>query len=405
MIIRKKCRICKGKLKKIISFNKITLVGFFYKKIKKQKKYPISLNFCINCKHVQIAEIINPKKLFSKYLWETGLSKSNYQIFDQIIKTYRHKLNKQSKVFEIASNDGSFLRYLKKKIDCDAYGIDPASNLIKKEKKISQIKGFFSSKESKKILKKYGRFDFIFARNVLAHVTEPNEIFKGIKNLLKVKGCAVIEVPHLLPIIKNLQYDNIFHEHQGFHSIKSIYDLCKRNNLYLNNIKKINSQGGSIRCEIKKNYYKNKHNKKIKNFINNEKREKLFDKKFLLKFKSKVFLHQKKLFNLLKKLKLKNKKISIYGASGKGQALLQFCNIDSKLIDKVYDKSKLKMKQYTPGTNIYIENPSKINRDNIDFLFLSSWNIKDEIINQERNFIKNGGKIILPFPYPKIIRS
>ena len=108
---------------------------------------------------------------------------------------------------------------------------------------------------------------------------------------------------------------------------------------------------------------------------------------------------------MLKKLKLKNKKISIYGASGKGQALLQFCNIDSKLIDKVYDKSKLKMKQYTPGTNIYIENPSKINRDNIDFLFLSSWNIKDEIINQERNFIKNGGKIIVPFPYPKIIRS
>ena len=114
---------------------------------------------------------------------------------------------------------------------------------------------------SKRIHRKHGKFDLIFARNVLAHVTDPNEIFRGVKELLSNNGTFVVEVPHLMPILKNLQYDNIFHEHQGFHSLKSIYDLCKLNGLILSNIHMIDSQGGSIRCEIKNQ--KNKIKRKI----------------------------------------------------------------------------------------------------------------------------------------------
>ena len=108
---------------------------------------------------------------------------------------------------------------------------------------------------------------------------------------------------------------------------------------------------------------------------------------------------------MIKNLKLKEKKISIYGASGKGQALLQYCNINEKMIDKVYDKSKLKNKRYTPGSGILIENPIKIRKEKIDFLLLMAWNIKDEIIKQEMKFIKKGGRFILPFPQPKIIKK
>ena len=404
MIIRKQCRICKNKLKKIISFNKISLVGEFLKNKKKNKKYPLSLNYCISCMHVQIAEIIDPKKLFSNYLWETGVTISNHKIFKQVIKSYQKKINHKTKVFEIASNDGSFLKFLNQKFKCHSVGIDPALNLKKKEKKINQILGFFNYKESKKIFKKFGSFDLIFARNVLAHVTDPNEIFLGINHLLAKEGKAIIEVPHLLPIIKNLQYDNIFHEHQGFHSIKSIKDLCERNHLKLTNVELIKSQGGSIRCELKKRFMHHKERKKVSYLIAYEKKNKLFSANYLNLYKNKINFHKKKLYRLLKNIKSKKKKISIYGASGKGQALLQFCNINYKLIDKVYDISKLKNNRYTPGTNLIINHPKYINRTNIDYLFLSAWNIKEEIMKQEKKFYSKGGKFIIPFPTPKIIQ-
>ena len=404
MKFRKKCRICYGTLKKIISFNKISLVGDFSKRKTNKTKYPISLNFCKKCKHIQIAEIIKPEKLFSKYLWQTGVSKTNILLFDDLIKGYENKINSNTKVLEVASNDGSFLNYLDKKFNNFIVGIDPAKNLQKRNKNLIQIPGFFNFTESKKILEKFGKFDFIFARNVVAHVSNPNEIFSGIKNIIKNDGYAIIEVPHLLPILKNLQYDNVFHEHQGFHSIKSIYDLCKRNKLILSKVKMIKSQGGSIRCEVRKKNHLRIKRAKISKYIYNERKNGLFNQNYLKEYSLRILKHKTKLINLLKKIKLEGKRISIYGASGKGQALIQFCNIDEKLIDNIYDISKLKHNKFTPGTNLKILDSKRIRKEKkIDFLFLSSWNLKREIIQQEKKFKNRGGKFIIPFPTPRII--
>ena len=249
------CRICESKIKKIIDFGKIALVGNFLKKKVSQKKYKISLNYCVSCKHVQISEKLNPNLLFKNYLWETGISKSNIHLLrDHLQKLKKFGINKKSKVLEIASNDGSFIKILKKKFNCFVIGVDPAKNLAKKanKKSIFTINNYFDYKLSYFLKEKYNKFDYIFARNVIAHIKEPNNVFKGIDNLLKDNGIFVLEVPHLLNILNNNQYDNIFHEHIGFHSLKSIQDLCKANNLKVFDIDKIDSQGGSIRCFISK---------------------------------------------------------------------------------------------------------------------------------------------------------
>jgi len=403
MKIRKNCRICNHRLKKIINLGKISLVGLFYKKKKKLDKFSLTLCFCSKCKHVQISEIIDPKILFKEYTWETGVSKVNFKLFSNLVSDLQKKIKTSDKILEIASNDGSFLDYLKNKYKCYLLGVDPAKNLASKHKSINIIKSFFNHMESKKIKKKFGKFDFIFARNVLAHVTNPNEIFKGMYELLNPKGIGFIEVPHLLPIIKNNQYDNIFHEHQGFHSLKSIDDLCKKNNLDLIDVKLVDLQGGSLRCQIQKNNHFKKNNS-IKKIISIEKKYKLFDGRYLATYKDKINNHKKELINLLKNLKKKNKKISAYGASGKGQALMQFCNVDNKIIDYVFDLSKLKNNKYTPGTNIRISHPKKINYQKIDYILLLSWNLKKEILQQEYKFLKNGGKFIIPFPKPSIIK-
>ena len=161
---------------------------------------------------------------------------------DLLIKL-RKKLgiNKKSKVLEIASNDGSFLKLIKEKFKCFIIGVDPAKNFKKKLNKseIPTIFDFFNSKLSIKLKRKFHQFDFIFARNVVAHVPNPNEIFKGVQNLLTEKGIFVVEVPHLLNIYKYNQYDNIFHEHVGYHSLKSIVDLSKKNNLKVFDVEEI----------------------------------------------------------------------------------------------------------------------------------------------------------------------
>ena len=402
----KKCRICNHRIKRIVHLGKIALVGNFFKKKSNQRKYNISLNYCLYCKHVQISERLSPDLLFKNYLWETGISRSNISLIKKLlVKLKKLGISKKSKILEIASNDGSFVEILKKRFNSFAIGVDPAKNLAKKanSKRIFTINDYFNYKLSHSIKKKFSKFDFIFARNVIAHLNNPNQVFKGIENLLKDNGVLILEVPHLLNILNKNQYDNIFHEHVGFHSLRSIKDLCEQNQLKVFDVEMIDSQGGSIRCYICKNKSKKSVSRKTKNILKIEKKSNLFSGKNLEKFKFKIKNHSKNMNRLIYDLKKKKNKISVYGASGKGQALMQFAKIDNKLIDHVFDKSKLKQGRFTPGTNIKIRDPKYISRNKVDYLIILSWNIKDEIIKQERVFLKKGGKFIIPFPKPKIL--
>jgi hypothetical protein len=189
----------------------------------------------------------------------------------------------------------------------------------------------------------------------------------------------------------------------GFHSLKSIIDLAIKNELKVFDVEMINSQGGSIRCYLIKKKSKRKTLKSVNKILDIEKKCNLFSKKNLKAFKIKIKKHSLDMNNLITKLKKKGKKISIYGASGKGQALMHFCKMDNRLIDYVFDKSSLKQGKFTPGTNIKILNPKFISNQNIDYLIILSWNIQEEIIKQEKKFLKKGGKFIIPFPNPRII--
>jgi SAM-dependent methyltransferase len=408
--MKKKCRICNNSLITILNFKKVALSGSFLKinQISKEKKYPLAVAVCKRCKHLQIQNLVEPQKMFNHYEWETGVSKSNIELILGLLKSLKNNfnLNNKSKIFEIASNDGTLLEQAKNKYDSFVLGIDPAKNLIKisKKKGVNTIVDFFSYKKSKEIKNKYNTFDFLIARNVIAHTPNPNDIFKGVSNLMNEKGLFVIEVPHLENIYTDNQYDNIFHEHVGFHSLKSINDLCDKNNLKVIDVKKIESQGGSIRCYIVKKNYRILINKRVKTLSIKEKKMGLFKLPSWLTFAKKVNIHKKKLNNYLKKLKEDNYNISAYGASGKGQALLQICDIGKNYLDNIYDKSKIKQGKYTPGTHIKIVDPKYINIKTTNYLLLLSWNIAKEIVKQEKKFLLNKGKIIVPFPLPRIFK-
>jgi len=403
-----KCRICSSSKKnfvEILNFSKVALSGSFLKEnqIKNEIKYPLNLVFCKKCKHPQIGFYLNKDLLFKNYLWETGISTQNIKLIKSFIKKIKNKINQNTKVIEIASNDGSLLKILKDQSNCKVLGVDPARNFKQKLKKlkINNIDDYFSYKLSKKIKLEYDNFDICIARNVIAHLKNPNDIFKGVKNILSEKGIFIIEVPHLLNIYKDLQFDNIFHEHVGFHSLKSISDLSKTNKLYLYDVEKVDSQGGSIRCYISNK--KIKPSKRLNSLIEKEKISKLYNLNSWIGFSNKVKSNNLKLKKILTNLKNNNKKISVYGASGKGQTLLQYLNFDKNFFDNIYDKSSAKQGLYSPGTHIKIIDPNNILNLKPDYILLCSWNILKEIKEQQKKFLKKGGKFIIPFPTPKII--
>ncbi len=398
----KKCRICyKEKFFEIVNFDKVYLSGNINIKKRIEKKYKLNLILCKNCKHVQIGYLVNPDLLFKNYLWETGVSKTNISLInDLLLKLNKKNYLEKKKIFEIACNDGSLLRIAKKKYKCLVSGIDPAKNLVKKNNKLNIINNYFNFVVAKKIKQKFKSFDVVIARNVLAHVKDPNEIFLGAKYLLNEKGIFIIEVPSLKTIYLENQYDNIFHEHIGFHSLKSIIDLCKNNDMKIIDVEEINSQGKSLRCYISHKINPIKERKKINHLLKKE--NFLLKKSTWINFKEKIYNHKNNLNSLILKFKKKGKKIAGYGASGKGQSLIQISKI-GKYIDPIFDKSKLKQNKLTPGFNIQIQNPKMINKIKPDVLLLLTWNIKDEILKQEITFRKRGGKFIIPFPKPHVI--
>lgn len=408
-MIKKKCRICNCEnLLEVIDYNKVNLSGNFYNKKQAllDKKYILKLVICKKCRHLQINNDLNPSLLFNNYIWKTSDSLTNINLIKKFLDEIflRKKITKNSKVLEIASNDGTLLKMMESKYKNFCLGVEPAKNLKKEyNKKINLINNFFSLKLSKKIKNQYNKFDFIIARNVIAHLHKPNDTFKGVKAILDNKGIFIIEVPYLLYFYKENQYDNVFHEHNGFHSIKSIDDLCIANNLHLYDVSIVPSQGGSIRCFISK--IKKNKSKNLNKFLQKEKLNKIYQISSWKNFSNLVYKHKNNMHNMINDLNKKGKSVSIYGASGKGQVFLQFCNLNHNLITKAYDKNKSKIGKYTPGTLIKIYDPKYILSDHPDFLLLTSWNIKDEIIKQEYEYIKAGGKIIIPFPNPRILKT
>ena len=396
------CRICKAKeLTVVLDYGEVALADSFLneEEIKDEKKYPLRLCFCKNCSHLQIDDIIDPKLLFENYVWETGISKSmiefSIELYDKIINCYN---SEKPKVLEIASNDGTVLSVFKEN-GCEILGIDPAKNIVEiaNKREIRTIARFFNLETAKEVVENYGKWDVCIARNVLAHVKDIHGLAEGIKTILDEDGFAVIEFPQLKTMFKELQYDQVFHEHIGYHSLDSVKKLFEMYDMEIFDVEEIWIHGGSLRVYVQHNNEPRKISENVNKLLNEEKELGLLEESLWNDFATRAVAHKKALKGEIEKLKNQGKKVIIYGASGKGQSLLQFCEIDNNLIDCVIDKSEMKQGKFTPGTHIKIYSPPQIYDSKADVILLCAWNFAKEIMEQENKF---GGKFLHPFPMP-----
>ena len=391
----KKCRICDSRLlKQIIDLGFQPPANSLHKKKQVIKKFPLKLLFCVNCKTAQLSIALNPDDLFKKYFWVTGTSiaAKNYSNF--FYKRISKYLEKKSMIYEIASNDGTFLKPFIKN-GHEVLGIDPAKNIVRvaNKNKIRTLPYFFSEKIVGKIKKNYKKPKIIFARNVIPHVKNIKSVVNGISKLADEETIVAIEFHYSKDILTELQYDSIYHEHVFYFTIKTISDLFVKYRLKSFDCFDSPISGGSkVLLFSKKNKGTSSY---LNSLIKKENLKKINQLNTWTKFGKKSFDHAQNFKKQILKL-AKNSKLFGYGASARSSTLLNFCNITSKEIDFIVDQNPLKQGFYTPGTNIPIVSMIDAKKNFLKMnMVLLAWNFKDEILNlMKKNYFKN--KIVLP---------
>lgn len=399
------CQITKSKdLRNILNLGFLPPVNQMYKIGEKdidQNFFNTDLYISKKSKLVQINTVVNKEILFSKdYPYTSSSTKILRDNFDQLFTEVESQFNLKKKfIVDIGSNDGNLLSFFKKKYK--VLGVTPENiGKIAIRNGIPTILDYFNKKTVDKIVKKNGKPDLVTATNVFAHIERPNILLKNILNLLDNDGIFVSESHYLPELIKNIQYDTIYHEHLRYYSLQSLKYFFSRHNLKIIDAKKIKTHGGSIRVYATKNK-KYKISKNVNKILKEE--LKFLNFKNLDKFRQKVIFSKLELLKLICKIKKSNKKIVGISAPSRATTLANFVGLDENIIDKIFEISgSKKIGYYLPGTKIPIVNEKLIYKEQPDYALIFSWHISKEII---RNLKMRGykGKFIVPLPIPKIL--
>ena len=396
------CRNCKKKkFKKISNIGYQPISSLFLKKKIQIKNYSLDLFKCNFCDLVQLSKIPNLKDMYGlNYGYKTSVSKLMVNhLKEKISKLNKFSIFKKgSKILDIGSNDGTFLNFFSKfNKKFDLFGIDPSASAFIENynKEIEVIIDFFNKKNVEHhFIKKSIKCSLITSYAMFYDVEEPNEFCKGIEKILEKDGLWILEFSYFPLLLKNLTYDQICHEHCIYYSLSTFKEIISKNNLKIIDFTLNEINGGSIEviCAKKNSKYQPKKNK-IRSLINKENK---ITKKDFEKFNLRMENSKKNLQLFLNGQKKKD--VIGYGASTKGNVILNYCNINNNDISFICDANHTKEGKFTPGSHIEIISKKKMRKIKPKFLIVLIWSFRREVIKQEEKFIQNGGKLIFPLP-------
>jgi hypothetical protein len=369
---------------------------------------PMNLIICKKCKLFQLLHNYDLKKLYNKdYGYKSGINKTMVKHLKSIFldSKKKYELKKNDIILDIASNDGTLLKNFKLK-GLKKIGIDPIVNKFKEIYNKQGILGYAGLFDKKIFLKlsKGEKAKIITTIAVFYDIQEPNKFVSDIKNILEDDGIWIMEQSYFPFLIKNNAFDSICHEHLSYFMFKQLKVILDKNNLNLIDAKFNEMNGGSIRLFIahKNSKYKiNMNSLKAIDLIERNIFENLnFYKK---KFKKNIYIIKKNLVKILKNIKIKKKITHVYGASTKGNVLLQYCRINKNLVEYAAERNPDKFGRFTPGTFIPIISEKVSRKMKPNYYLVMPWHFKNEIMKREKEFMKNGGKLIFPLPSIKLI--
>jgi len=380
------CRSCENtNLKRVVSLGYQPLANnLLNKKNDKYELYPLEMNYCPNCHNCQLSVAVNPKKMFSNYLYTSSTSSSFRNHFNEAAKTYIKRLKlkpKKSYIIDIGSNDGVALKPFKDMGFKKILGVEPAKNLAKlaNKNKIKTFNGFLENKNIKKIK---GNADLILASNVFAHSDKLKEMAECMLKLLSKNGTIIIEVQYLMNTLKDLTFDNIYHEHYNYWSLTSLVNFFNQFSSIIFKVERITTHGGSIRVYIKKGK-KIKIENNVTTLLKEEETFGIKKYKTYQDFGEKINKLKENVIKNINDLKKNNKKIIGYGAPAKATTALNFFGISNQ-IDFIIEDNQLKHNKFIPGVLIPIKSKKNLKEKNILILVLA-WNFYNEIKKNNTN--------------------
>lgn len=393
-----RCRACGHQnLQSILNLGNVPLSNAFLNSPNDpEERYPLELAFCPHCALVQITETIAPEKLFGEYLYFSSVSQTMLEHARDMANTLivERKLDSNSFVLELASNDGYLLQYFKQ-AGIPVFGIDPAQNIarIANEREIPTMCAFFDEDLARTLPKA----DVVIANNVLGHVPDLNGFVSGIKHVLKPDGVAVIEVPYVREMIERCEVDTIYHEHASYFSLTALQSLFSHNGLTLRHAEQMDIHGGSLRLYVT-HLYAFPIDQATRHMLEAEKELGIDRMDYYRAFAGQVERVKNQLWGLLAKLRLEDKRIVGYGAAAKGTMLLNLLGLTTGTIDYVIDATPAKQGKFMPGSRVPIVAPEQLG--NPDYILILAWNWAHEIIGKHKDF---KGKWIIPLPTPLVV--
>ena len=404
----RQCRICKGReLHKVLSLGDQPHCNHFLTEEElslPEARYPLDCYLCSECGLVQLGYVVPPEVMFRQYLYMSGttrtLSQHFHQLAGQLVTQF--ELSPDSLVVDVGSNDGTFLRGFKAR-GMRVLGVDPAVNIAKiaNDAGIETLCDFFGREAATRIRAEKGKARMVTAAGVFYHIPDLDDVVQGVGAVLADDGVFVVQANYLVDMLQKNTFDNIYHEHLCYYSLKPLTVLFRRFDMEVLDVERHPIHGGSIIVYVRKGVTSTPK-KRVDAMLMAEEEQGVYSRDTYTAFAERVEQIRDRLVTMLGGLKAQGKRIAAYGAPAKGNTLLNFCEIGPDLLEYAVEKNDLKVGRYTPGMHIPVVSEDQARRTPAAYYLVLPWNFLEEFLAKEQEFRANGGKFIVPVPMPHV---
>lgn len=370
-----------------------------------ETRFALDAHACLDCGLIQVPNVI-PPDFFRDYVYVPSASTTMHEHFEALATLVRSTLapSPDDLVVDIGCNDGLFLWKLRG-AGGRGLGIEPAVNLtaVARARGVEVVNEYFNVDLAAAVREQYGPARVITTTNTFNHIDDVHDFMAAVRVLLDPDGTFVIEVPHAGDLIAHGEFDTIYHEHVSEFSVKSLIDLFACFDLVVSDVVRLPVHGGSMRVFGRRGASNAAVSPRVSQWLAEERRAGLFDSATYDEFATRVYAIRCGLLDLLGDLKTQGRRIAGYGAPAKGNTLLNFYGIGPDVLDYLADRNALKHGLFSPGMHIPVVPAERVLEDQPDYLLILAWNFGDEIMRQQEEYRRRGGKFIVPIPAPVVL--
>ena len=402
---RSDCRLCSSKNIDMVLHMSPTTLGDHYISFDelsmKEKTHPVDIYLCGDCGLAQLLEVLDATEVYGRYIYKTSDSLGLVEHFDKSVSIIlkKFKPEKRSLIVDIGSNDGSYLKLYQSK-GMQVLGVEPASSIAKGASldNVPTINEFFSKKVAESIVKDYGKASIVTANNTFANIDNLHDFVENVKSIMKEDGVFIFETGYILDLLSKVIFDNIYHEHLSYFSIKPLERFFDSMGMELFDVDRIPPKGGSIRCYVQLHGGKRHRSDSVNELLRIEKYSGIHERKIFADFSQRLHEIKDQIHKTIRDIHTRGEKVAAYGASvGVTTALYNFY-LDQRQLLFLADDNARRQGLYSPGKHIPVLSPLELVNQHIDYTFILAWMYNDSIIKRNKEYLAIGGKFITILP-------